>query len=243
MKITTNAIVDEQRSLFNGEEIIILATGFDFSNENNKIGKSVLQLWVFPKNTAPHIAVKDGSDVSVCGNCPLRPSKGNICYVITGFAPKGMYESFERGGYSVLTQDQIKWVRDRQMILRLTAYGDIAAIDINSPNIKALRDAAKETLAYTHSWNVRPELKGTAMASVETVAGALKAQAKGWKTFRVKAKDEPLLSNEVLCPYEVNPLVQCEDCCLCTGNKCNVAVSAHGSSGKAKRHQELFQAG
>ena len=237
MKVSNNAIVWQGQSLFNDEPIIVLANGFNFENKNEKLGSSVVQIWVLPELVAPNVAVHTGEDAAICGNCPLRK---DICYVIQGFAPLSMHKAYKRGKYKPLSHAQIQKGCDRKMILRLTGYGDVGAIDIKAPGLSDLIDAAHQVLAYTHAWNRRSDLKGRAMASVENVAGALKAQAKGWKTFRSKRPCDPLLPNEVLCPNQTDPARQCEDCLLCTGNKANVAINRHGSAKKVKKYDELF---
>lgn len=109
-------------------------------------------------------------------------------------------------------------------VIRLGAYGDPAAIPLD-----VWDDITKHSAAhtgYTHQWRKFPGIKKYCQASTEDVAGTLEAQALGFKTYRIRTDDEPLLPDEVKCPY---PKVQCLQCGLCNGQLKNVSTVVHGS--------------
>lgn len=64
-------------SRIDGEEIVLVATGASplqgEQSGNRKTGRMV-QTYILPVAVPPSEAVKTGADVSVCGDCELRPS-------------------------------------------------------------------------------------------------------------------------------------------------------------------------
>ena len=76
------------------------------------------------------------------------------------------------------------------------------------------------------------------MASVDDPVEYGRANDMGWRTFRTKLESDPLLPNEIICPY---PKVQCVDCGMCDGKdskfKQNIAVNAHGVRYKVDRYE------
>ena len=88
---------------------------------------------------------------------------------------------------------------------------------------------------YTHQWTRRPALKRLVMASCETSAQAEIAQRQGWRTFRVKAPDSPLMAGEITCPAsaEAGQRTTCDQCLLCNGStgptdrRANIAINTH----------------
>ena len=77
------------------------------------------------------------------------------------------------------------------------------------------------------------------MASVDDPEEYGRANDMGWRTFRTKLESDPLLPNEIICPY---PKVQCVDCGMCDGKdskfRKNIAVNAHGVRYKVNRYKE-----
>jgi len=104
--------------------------------------------------------------------------------------------------------------------------------------------------AYTHAYVKMLWLKWHAMASVESEAQALFAQALGYRTFRVIVEGEPLLPNEIPCPNQTHK-VTCAQCMLCDGRdsaweritgriKKSIAVVVHGSELKGMSKPARF---
>ena len=76
-------------------------------------------------------------------------------------------------------------------------------------------------LSYTHQW-ADPRfqaLKAYCMASVDGPEQREVVLALGWKTFRVRTADEPLLEGEFVCPKseEAGRRLLCLQCKACSG--------------------------
>ena len=233
MKLNNSAIVYEGASLIDGQPVVAIATGFLMGN-NSKLGSNVVQVWVMRSDLSPVEAIKTEQDYSVCGDCPLR---GKVCYVNLTFAPTQIYRTYKRGGYEPIGDRHLQRIKDYGKVLRLTAYGDIAAIPKSA--IAPLINSASHTIGYTHQWRASSDYKGIVMASCESVDDVKQARAIGWQTFRVKAKSDPLLPQEQACTNQTNKAIQCEDCKLCDGKTKSVAVDVHGLNWKLENYKKL----
>jgi hypothetical protein len=68
----------------------------------------------------------------------------------------------------------------------------------------------------------------------------------GWRYYRARTRDEPLLPGEIVCPAsdEFGHVVDCNQCQLCRGRSRpakNIAIFAHGKPGNTAafyRHHE-----
>jgi len=70
------------------------------------------------------------------------------------------------------------------------------------------------------------------MASVDTPAERVEAEAMGWRTFRVRLPDEALLPHEAICPAsaEAGHKLTCEKCMACdgaNGRRGRIAIVVH----------------
>ena len=70
------------------------------------------------------------------------------------------------------------------------------------------------------------------MASTHTAKDVSDANALGFRSFRVKSADEPLLDGEISCPAskEAGAKTTCERCKLCAGagvKAPNIAINKH----------------
>lgn len=219
----------EGPSLIDGAPIVGIATGFEADSTNSKTG-GMLQTWIMRADIEPTKALGTGDDVSVCGNCKHRSSS---CYVATHMAPLVIWKAYKRGIYPKLASTTVI------SNVRFGSYGDPAAIPKRIWS--RLLSRANNHTAYTHQWRDLSALRSMAMASVDTEAEAYEAQAKGWRTFRVRLPHEPLLSNEIMCPAskEAGQRTTCNDCNLCSGNYSNgknIAIIVHGSPSKVKSY-------
>lgn len=75
------------------------------------------------------------------------------------------------------------------------------------------------------------------MASVDSEEEKEEANKLGWRTFRVRNKDEQVLKNEIICPAskEANNSRICETCKACSGGdnkKASVTIIVHGTAYK-----------
>jgi hypothetical protein len=227
------SIVYEGPSMLDGSPIVALVS----RKGNRKLGE-MSQLWIMRSDVSPEIAIKTGEDSSICGKCPHRGrSEGErSCYVFVGQGPRMLWRKYKRGLCSPMDDRPFDG-------LRLGAYGDPAALPVSL--IRDLEIISVFTLGYTHQWATCDQgLRQYLMASVESPAEAARAQAMGWRTFRVKLPTVPLEAGEVQCPYQTHGR-NCEDCQLCSGNGKRVksiAINAHGFNYKLARFRQNFAA-
>jgi len=216
-------------SRIDGETIVAILT---LKSENIKTG-NMAQLWIMREDTPPHIAKKQGKDISVCGDCPIKDN----CYVVLFQGPLSVYNAYKRGTYLDISNEfaaSKKFIDTSLMFLfnlkiRFGAYGDPAALPLWL--INAITQNCKDFTGYTHSWKRFPGLSKYFMASVESIALKNKAKKLGFRTFRVIPKSGGnLLNKEIICPAE-NKGKQCIDCMLCNGAKqaADITITAHGA--------------
>jgi Arc/MetJ-type ribon-helix-helix transcriptional regulator len=105
--------------------------------------------------------------------------------------------------------------------VRFGEYGNMSSVPREV--VEKLLKAADRWTLYEHEWRKDSNqwLNEYAMASVHSEAEALEAQAMGWRTFRERGEDDPLMDNEIQCPHRTHG-VQCVDCLLCDGHRMTV---------------------
>lgn len=234
--------------LFENSKIVCILTGYGVATENSKTGH-MLQTWILVKNKHPVEAIKDGSDAAICGNCPHRGKDGFIgrsCYVdvVTG-GPSAVWRKYQAGGY-----DTITWIKKNGELIpdeegcaffeenvegipiRFGSYGDPAFVPLTV--WLTLLEYASGNTGYTHQWrNPANQLyKQFLMASCDSESDLFEAQSMGWRTFRVRTKDAPILPVEIVCPAseEAGKRRTCSTCKACSGDGSGKSVSiiAHG---------------
>lgn len=221
-------VVYEGPSAINGKPIVAILT---LKSNNVKTG-NMAQLWIMARDTAPHIAKKEGNDDAVCGDCPIKKE----CYVLTFQGPLSVWNAYQRGTYENLWEmpnaleyalriDLLKFLS-----IRFGAYGDPAAL----PEwlIKSIASNCKDFTGYTHQWD-KPKfnfLNNYFMASIESIALKNKASKLGFRTFRIKSQNTPINNSEIECPADSKG-IQCIDCMLCNGSKeaTNIVINGHGA--------------
>ena len=218
-------VLYEGPSAINGENIAAILT---LESTNKKTG-NMAQLWILAKDTAPHIAKKEGKDDAVCGDCPIKKE----CYVLTFQGPLSVWNAYKRGSYKDYTDlymiEDLPKILFNDLIIRFGAYGDPAAL----PKwlIKSIADNCQDFTGYTHQWNKTKFkfLQDYFMASVESLTLAKSALKKGFRTFRIKQSGADNFENEIDCPSSTG--IQCIDCKLCNGSKeaANITIEAHGA--------------
>ena len=235
---TNGLILWEGPSAINGKPIAIIATGLKRKSKNDKIGKDTVQIWYLPRDVAPHEAIKNGADESVCGDCKHRPSTGmGSCYVITFQAPLAVWKAYKRGSYPQWDGHQLPFIG---RTVRFGAWGDPASAPAGL--LKSIRDVSGQHMAYTHQW-AKPEfahLMSWCMASVDSLPEYLRAKSAGWRTFRVRKPGEPLDKGERGCPSADESTALDMDCNRCGGcdglrtrpNRVDYSIQAHGGRGK-----------
>jgi len=193
------------------------------------------QILICPANVPPFEAAKSGADSSVCGACLLRPSLHGGCYVNTGKHFPRVYEVAKDQSSNL--DKACKAIRSSGLPLRIGSWGDVGALPFEF--VARLVDAARTAsgrarhTAYTSSWKTcDPRLRDVAMASVRTPQERDQAKAAGWRTFRAKVPEAPVLAGERVCPGS-NHEVTCSQCLVCSGGMVggDVVVDVHGSLG------------
>ena len=223
------AVLYHGPGLLDDSNIVVIVTGLANASKNSKTGK-MLQTWIMRADVEPHDAVRNGEDSSVCGDCP---HSGTTCYVIVERAPLQVYRAWKRGSYADWTESlPVHALRGANF--RFGSYGDPAAVPF-----KVWRRVIGQRLSgwtgYTHQWaNPRfQRLRNYFMASADSESEALEAHAQGWRTFRVRKPDAPILATEVVCPAseEAGKRTTCASCKLCQGQRLDaksVVIEAHG---------------
>jgi len=227
-------------SLIDGSPIVVLLQGITEPNTNSKIGESMLQAWIIRSDISPAAAIADGLDYGICGDCQHRGDKANgvarTCYVIPR-TPQSVWRSFAAGNIARVTFAQLApMVAGRPV--RIGAYGDPAAVPVAVWR-QLTRLTAGHT-GYTHQWKWAG-LQGVVMASADSEQDQRDARAMGYRVFRVKAPDMPLMTGEIACPAsdEAGFKSSCERCQLCDGStgrsdaRKSIAINVHGNGTRA----------
>jgi hypothetical protein len=239
-------ILWEGASRIDGAPIVCIATGFKRKTANKKLSdsdrKGMIQTWIMRSDIPPHEAIKTGQDESVCGGCIHRRANGGACYVLAYQAPLSIFKAYHRGGYQhALNPCAV----DRD--LRLGAYGNPSAIPASVWSMHTT--GTRMITGYDHQWrDLDPSIWARfVMASVETPEDAIRAHALGWRTFRVKLPEDPLLPFERGCPAseEMGKILDCQTCAQCDGTRQGArrpsrAINVHGS---LEKHYRRWRAG
>jgi len=228
-------------SLLTGDPIVGVATGLEGGSANAKTGPMV-QAWILRSDVAPMDAVRENIDDAICGTCALRGRGGldRKCYVTPWLGPHNVWKRFVAGAYL-----EASWLDLHALVegrhLRLGAYGDPGAVPFEVWRALLVKTAG--WVGYTHAWRVcDPRLKTIVMASVDTEHEFIVAHLAGWRTFRVRISNDPLLTGklarrlvplEFVCPAsdEAGHKTTCERCQLCRGTSSparSVTICAHG---------------
>lgn len=229
-------IIYEGASLLDGKPIVVVAlTG----SRNQKTG-DMIQTVIIRSDIDPITASKSGEDFSICGNCPLRgeahndpkrkTAKNRACYVVLAHLPLTVYKQYKKGAYPKLLGHEAISELGKDAMIRVGTYGDPSAV--NSYIWDSLLERSKGHTAYSHQANLpqadyRPDLF---MRSADNAKEAVKAWAKGERTFRiVKDVKEMIKGKEIICPNETKG-VSCIDCKLCKGASLakSIVITAHG---------------
>lgn len=224
--------------------LFIALTGLQRPTTNTKTGPMV-QSWLLRSDLAPDRAVAMGLDGPVCNNCPLRPALARkarendlfapACYVTSNYAPLGVFRTYKKGGYPVVPDEAYWPLFLTGKRVRLGSYGNFSNAGYGP--VRNLALAGEAHTGYEHNWeDCDQRLADFLMASVSSLGGKEKANRMGWRTFRVKAPDDPVLPDEIVCPAsdEAGKKTNCFKCLLCNGNgpnrktRKNIVINDHG---------------
>lgn len=220
-------------SLLTGDPIVGLVSGLEHGSANAKTGP-MAQAWILRPDLPPMDAKRQNLDDAICGDCKLRGHDGvdSGCYVAPWLAPFNVWKVFRAGGYPDVTWPALQAVVEGRAI-RLGAYGDPAAVPFEV--WRAMLVTAGGWVAYTHAWRrCDPRLKTIAMASVDSVDEFHLAHLVGWRTFRIRRPNDPIVTGyEFACPAsdEMGHRTTCERCQLCRGASSparSVVINIHG---------------
>jgi hypothetical protein len=223
--------------LFEDSEYVVLVT---LESDNSKTGNMV-QIWILPRNESPIEAVRSGNDSVVCFNCKHRGDgfSGRVCYVNVAQGPLAVWDAYQAGSYPVLSQGDYARVFAGRAV-RFGAYGEPILIPLDI--VRAIATTCTNWTGYTHQW-ARPEYaeyRAYVMASCDSASERLAARALGWRVFRARTANAPVLPGEIICPAsdEAGKRTQCIRCKLCDGAKSSqdarkdIVIIVHGSQKK-----------
>jgi len=228
-------IIYEGPSNYDDTPIVVIATN---ASKNPKTG-NMWQTWILRQDIAPHHAVKNGDDSSVCGRCPLRPLsyKANKlkkkCYVQTWQAPRSVWEAYHRGSYQRITPDQFREILQGAGI-RLGSYGDPASVPFELWQSIGVGTGEFTHTGYTHGYlmpNFDPRHLQFCMISLDPITELMPELPQG-RTFRVINAIDQVRQGEILCPAskEQGNRTTCAKCGLCAGltrKAKNIAIVMH----------------
>ena len=241
----SGAVLWEGPSLIDGAPIAVIMT---YGSSNDKTG-DIHQTWILRTDIDPVEGVREGTDESICGDCPHRPylirevkaaglEPEATFYVNVGQAPLGIWKAYKRGRYPLIGLADAASVVAGDVV-RFGAYGDPGAAPRHVWS--ALADAASEWTGYTHRWaDTGADLTGLCMASVDNLSEKHEADAAGFATFRVVRSSNELGERErgeAICP--ASPTLTCLTCPI----KCNGEVGKitgrvildHGPGGEGRK--------
>ena len=229
-------------SQLDGKPIVVIATK---NSENRKTGK-MIQTWIIRSDISPVLARRLGDDKSVCGDCKHRDF--GTCYVIVGQAPNSVYQAYHRDKYVLYNfydESHINFLKGCS--LRIGSYGDPAAVPLEV--WEEFCSLVKDWTGYTHQWKYCVQkLRCYFMASCDTEQERELALEMGWRTFRIRLPEQPILFNEFICPAskESSTDLYCNECGACCGtfknNKNTPVIIIHGNNACVNR-EELFRKG
>ena len=239
-------LVHHQKSKLTGDPIRVILTGVDSKSQNPKTGDTA-QIFIIPSGVNPYYATTTGKDEAVCGSCKYRPllkdaenAPHKPCYVRTFQSVMSTWKAHRSARKTFLASLKGK-------AIRIGAYGDPAAVNLSVWR-KVIRLATRTHrhprpwLSYTHQWHTpqAQPYRSICMASVDSVDEQRQASAQGWRTFRVRTADQPLLPDEIICPASQEAKTArpdrhttCSQCLLCNGTagptdtRKNIAIIAH----------------
>lgn len=239
-KTAPNGVVlYEGPSQLDGEPIVVIATGTARASSNEKTG-DMIQIWILPRDESPVDAVREGRDVSVCGDCKHRPSLGGSCYVAVFQGPRAVWSAYKAGRYVRIADveggSEAFFAGSR---VRMGAWGDPYAVPLEV--FQPIVSGARSFTGYSHQWAsmapaVAEKWQQILMASVDTAAEYFKAKASGWRCFLVHDEDKAPVGR--VCPAAPEAptvgKIDCAACGACAGlssgaKRPDVAIRVHGA--------------
>lgn len=246
MSLPNGFIAYRGPSLLNGAPVVCVVIR---ESVNAKTG-NVAQAYILAAHDRPVVALRDGTDEAICGDCKHRAVYAGTCYVVVRQGASVVWKNLEHGSYPDFSHcpDLVsELLRGRHM--RLGAYGDPAAVPVQV--WRDLTSALAGWVGYTHQWRRADaqELREFCMASVDSPRELDLARALGWRTFRVRTPDEPIARREAMCPAseEGGNKLTCVTCGFCDGThrgrSGGAAILLHGNHLRDREQRFLASRG
>jgi hypothetical protein len=211
-------------------------------SRNAKLGP-MAQALICRDDCPPHHATRLGLDGAVCGDCTLRTANAGGCYVATGLHYPHLWRL--SCGLAPDLEGACNAIRASQLPVRFGSHGDPAAMpfEVFEALVGATtRGGRPRHTAYTQAWRTCDQrFREYAMARVLSAEQRHEAKGLGWRTFRVRLADMPVLSGERPCPAapESGRRTTCSRCLACSGTSSrrtrDLCIVAHGSRDRVNR--------
>jgi hypothetical protein len=238
--IWRGVILYEGKSLLDGAPIVAIANRITQASANTKTG-AMVQSFIIRSDVHPSEALKRALDASVCGDCIHRPANDGTCYVNVSRSVASVFRAFKRDRYARPGIDYDPRILPELfagLAFRAGTYGDPTAAPYQLWRAATLK--ARAITGYIHQWRQArfAAFKQLCMASADSVQDMAAAHAAGWRTFRVRHRDEALRKGEVICPAsaEAGHRTTCAACTACGGAsskaRASIAIIAHGTTAK-----------
>ena len=227
MKKPTGYIVYRGPSMIDGKKIVVVAIT---KSKNSKTGNMVQTHILVDNGKSPYHNAIMLKDSSICGNCIHRRGTGGSCYVDILKGPYQVFKGVQRGIYPYNPVEANNAIQGR--MVRLGSYGDPAAVPRHVWD-SLLKGTIGHT-GYTHQWQTANNIADLVMASADSEKDRVLAKKKGYRTFRVRLENEPVLQGEFVCPAseEANKVRTCATCKACDGGyntrKGDPVIISHG---------------
>jgi hypothetical protein len=237
-KVNHNArVLWKGLSQLDNEPIMLLATGFNYST-NQKTGNMV-QTYILRQDVNPSTAQNNGMDLSICGNCPLRPTSGTresgVCYVTT--AQGGIdssWNSWSSGRVRDIQPEEWAQLFSYRYV-RIGSYGDPVAVPVEVWT--RIIEHSQGHTGYTHQWRrkVAQDYKFL-QASCSSMGEVAQAKQLGWNVYVNLPLDvhHPVGFSGIQCPAQTDG-IKCIDCRMCDGRTGDIWCHDHGLAWKSRK--------
>lgn len=231
--------VDPQTAVWTGEDKSICGDCV----HRGEIGRHKAVPWVNRKRVEsamiPGVSFMEGGEPGKRARM-MPKSVGRSCYVVVSYAPLRKWKQFHSGEFPIVPFDGIAELFRGAFPVRIGSYGDPVAVPVGVWH-QVLKNQDRWT-GYTSQWKRKEAqpYKDFLMASVSTPEELREAHKRGWRTFRIGRRDEPMIAGvEIVCPAtpEGGFRVQCDSCNLCMGlakeGARSIVTAPHGSGAAA----------
>jgi hypothetical protein len=236
-------IAYEGPSKLDGSPIVVIINRVHSASANDKTG-ALVQSFIIRSDINPVEAIKTGADRAICGDCGHRPIIADVtgdppCYVNVGRSVLAVFNAYKRGRYVRVKPQVLARILTGKK-LRIGTYGDGAAAPVSL--WQTLTQYTADHVGYTHQWSRAGfdhfGWSTLVMASADTAAQALEAQALSYRTFRVSIGLDKR-AGEISCPAsaESGKKTTCDNCMLCAGQMKrakNIVIADHALGHKRR---------